>query len=275
MSPSAAPRFRRLWTAALAALLVAVGSTAAAPASAAPDASAETEVIRQFALEHVTLPEAMVMLRTLLDIRRLSPTPGGEAIVIRDTSVKVEAAGRLLAMIDRPAAEVEVDVQRLLVGSAALAELARAADDGSPVRVSSDRLSTLAVGGVRHLTTLSVLSGKSARYTQSGAHVASAAGAANLDLSIEPKVHSQSGEVSLEVSARATHLGERGASEGSRRLSSSLRVGDGDTYLVLGLLPEAAEGSGQVPVLALTPRIVRASGLRSEDLEILSAGATP
>lgn len=257
---------------------LAVGTLAAVPAaSAQPGDASGGEVVRQFALEHVELPAAMTLLRTMVDSRRLVPNDPLDAIVVRDTPARIELAARLLELYDRPAAEVEVDVDRLTVDAATLHGLG-GGGDGSAVRVPATWLAGLAAEDVRRLTTLSAVSGDRARYQATGAHAATDPAPADLELSIEPRVHGDSGEISLDVAAEAVHLGDRSAPQrGVRKMTSSLRLGDGSAFLLVGLLPETAPG--RVPVLALTPRIVRTSGLRPADLETISAltdaGRTP
>lgn len=274
MCPFVSRRPCFLRSAVLVAMFVAMAVAAPMPVSAGPTPAVEELAIRQFALEHVSLPQAMTMLRSILDIRRLSPNPAGDALVVRDTPAKVEAAARLVEMFDRPAAEVEVAVDRLLIPASAFGELVHEAGDGSQARVPTDRLAGLAVGAIHRVTTLRAVSGGSARYNATGARVPSP-GAADLDLSVEPRVHSRSGEISLGISAETGDRNEAGAVIGVRRLTSSLRLGGGSTYLLIGLLPDDERDSREVAVIALTPRIIRASGLRPADLETLYSGALP
>jgi len=276
MRPLAARRTPTPLLAVLVSLLAAGAAAAPAQAAAPPGERppGEEEVVRQFALEHVELPAAMILLRTMIDARRLVPNDAGDAIVVRDTLPKIELAARLLELYDRPPAEVEVDVDRLTVDASVLRELARGAGEGSAVRVPADRLASLAGDGARRLTTLSALSGDRATYQATGAHPAADRAPADLELSIEPRVHAETGEVSLDVAAEAVHLGDRsGPRQGFRKLTSSVRLGDGAAFLLVGLLPETESAPGRVPVLALTPRIVRTSGLRPADLETVHAGA--
>ena len=239
----------------------------------------EEMLVRQFALEHVEIKDAMTLLRSLLDIRRLAVGDLQRSIVVRDIVPKVAAAGRLLELYDRPAAEVEVDVDWLTLEPSVLHELTAGSGDVSPVRVPAGRLSRL--GGdpsaVRRLTTLSVVDGRRASYEAVGADTVPGATPADLELSVEPRVHRESGEITLELEAEAVHREGRGGASGTRQINSSLRLGGGETFLLIGLLPATppaspGEGAGRVSLLAVTPRIVHPSGLRPADLEAVVIG---
>ena len=85
-----------------------------------PDTSAkrreyEEEVIRTFYLSNADIKEALDMLRIVVDARRLSPITATNAISIKDTPERIEAAARLLSAIDKARAEVVIDVELLEV----------------------------------------------------------------------------------------------------------------------------------------------------------------
>jgi len=94
--------------------------TAPATVTVVPDTAAkrreyEEEVIRTFYLSNADLKETLDLLRIVVDARRLSPISATNAISIKDTPERIEAAGRLLAAIDKARAEVVIDVELLEV----------------------------------------------------------------------------------------------------------------------------------------------------------------
>ncbi|MCY3842869.1 MAG: hypothetical protein OXH69_04935 [Acidobacteria bacterium] len=82
----------------------------------------EEEVVRTFFLNHADVQETIDLLRLVIDARRLAPTTGPNAISIKDTPERIEAAGRLLRAIDKAPAEVVIQVQLLEVDRQALRE---------------------------------------------------------------------------------------------------------------------------------------------------------
>ena len=85
------------------------------PDTAAKRREYEEEVIRTFYLSNADLKETLDLLRIVVDARRLSPITATNAISIKDTPERIEAAGRLLAAIDKARAEVVIDVELLEV----------------------------------------------------------------------------------------------------------------------------------------------------------------
>ena len=51
--------------------------------------------------------------RIVIDARRIGGMPGTNAITITDTAERIEAAGRLISMIDKARPEVLIDVELL------------------------------------------------------------------------------------------------------------------------------------------------------------------
>ncbi len=75
----------------------------------------EEEVIRTFYLSNADIKETLDLLRIVVDARRLSPITATNAISIKDTPERIEAAARLLSAIDKARAEVVIDVELLEV----------------------------------------------------------------------------------------------------------------------------------------------------------------
>jgi general secretion pathway protein D len=82
----------------------------------------EEEVVRTFYLSNVDVKETIDLLRVVVDARRLAPIAGTNAITIKDTPERVEAAGRIIAAIDKARAEVVIDVEVLEVDRTRLHE---------------------------------------------------------------------------------------------------------------------------------------------------------
>ncbi|BCS33874.1 hypothetical protein TBR22_A31020 [Luteitalea sp. TBR-22] len=83
------------------------------PDTAAKRREYEEEVIRTFYLSNADLKETLDLLRIVVDARRLSPITATNAISIKDTPERIEAASRLIAAIDKARAEVVIDVELL------------------------------------------------------------------------------------------------------------------------------------------------------------------
>jgi general secretion pathway protein D len=82
----------------------------------------EEEIVRTFYLSNVDLKETIDLLRMVVDLRRLAPITGTNAVSIRDTPERVQAAGRIIAAIDKARPEVVVDVELLEVNRTHLLE---------------------------------------------------------------------------------------------------------------------------------------------------------
>lgn len=75
----------------------------------------EEEIVRTFYLSNVDLKETMDLLRMVIDLRRIAPITGTNAVSVRDTPERVQAAGRIIAAIDKARPEVVIDVELLEV----------------------------------------------------------------------------------------------------------------------------------------------------------------
>jgi general secretion pathway protein D len=93
----------------------------------------EEEVVRVFYLSNADLKETMDLLRMVLDARRISPVTGTNALTLKDTPERIDAASRLLAAIDKARPEVIIDVELLEVDRTRLQEYGlQIASPGSP-----------------------------------------------------------------------------------------------------------------------------------------------
>jgi general secretion pathway protein D len=82
----------------------------------------EEEIVRTFYLSNADVKETIDMLRMVVDLRRLAPITATNAVSVRDTPERIEAAGRLIAAIDKARPEVVVDVELLEVNRSKLLE---------------------------------------------------------------------------------------------------------------------------------------------------------
>jgi general secretion pathway protein D len=84
------------------------------PDSAAKRRSYEEQIIKTFYLantvEAAELNEIVQTLRTLLDIKRITPSTANNAIIIRDTPDKVAVADKIIRDIDQAKPEVQIQV---------------------------------------------------------------------------------------------------------------------------------------------------------------------
>ncbi len=82
----------------------------------------EQELVRTFYLSNADVKETMDLLRIVIDARRIGAIAGTNAITITDTAERVNAAGRLISMIDKARPEVMTDVELLEVNRSRLTE---------------------------------------------------------------------------------------------------------------------------------------------------------
>ncbi len=75
----------------------------------------EEQVVRTFYLSNAELKDAIDLLRVVLGARRVAAMPGLNALTINDTPDKIAAAERILEALDKPRAEVLVEVEILEV----------------------------------------------------------------------------------------------------------------------------------------------------------------
>ena len=75
----------------------------------------EEEIVRTFYLSHADIQETIDLLRLVIDTRRLAPVTAANAISVKDTPERIEAAARLIRAVDKARAEVVIEVQLLEV----------------------------------------------------------------------------------------------------------------------------------------------------------------
>ena len=82
----------------------------------------EEEIIRTFYLSNADVAETIDLLRLVVDLRRLAPVTATNAISIKDTPERIDAAARLIRAIDKARGEVVIEVQLLEVDRQTLRE---------------------------------------------------------------------------------------------------------------------------------------------------------
>lgn len=100
--------------------VTAPGSVTVIPDNPVKRREYEEEIIRTFFLSHADVAETIDALRLVIDARRLAPVSAANAISIRDTPERIDAASRLIKAIDKARAEVVIEVQLLEVDRQAL-----------------------------------------------------------------------------------------------------------------------------------------------------------
>jgi len=84
-------------------------------------------------LSNADLKETIDLLRTVVDARRIAPITGTNALTLKDTPERVEAAAKVISAIDKARPEVVIDVQLLEVDRSKLKEYGlQIASPGSP-----------------------------------------------------------------------------------------------------------------------------------------------
>lgn len=83
----------------------------------------EDQVIQNFFLSNVEVKDALTMLRSLVDAKKVASNEQLNAIMMRDSADKVKVAERLIQAIDKSRSEVVVDVELLQINTNKLREL--------------------------------------------------------------------------------------------------------------------------------------------------------
>jgi general secretion pathway protein D len=82
----------------------------------------EEAVVATFFLSNADIKEVVDLLRIVVDVRQISPITTGNSISLKDTPERIEAAGRLIAAIDKARPEVVIDVELLEIDRSRLRE---------------------------------------------------------------------------------------------------------------------------------------------------------
>ena len=310
----------------------------------------EEEVYKTFYLSNADLKETLDILRIVGDARRIAAVTGTNAITLRDTPERVNAAGRIISAIDKARPEVTIDVELLEVNRTHMHEfglqIASPTASGTPTGINGQVDINKPGMTVRDLTNLTsadvllinlpslyyrllkndtatrILANPQLRTTEGIAAQARfgervpvpvttfapiAAGGVQtqpitsfnyenigVNIDITPRMHHDDA-VSLALKVELSSISGTGfgglPTFGSRSISTSIRLKDGETNMLAGLIRDEERtsfatipGLGDIPVLGrlfgynrkettetdiiltLTPRIVRVLNLTAEDL---------
>ena len=322
------------------------------PDTAAKRREYEEEVYRTFYLSNADLKETIDILRIVVDARRIAALTATNAITIRDTPERINAAGKIITAIDKARPEVIIDVELLEVnrthlqefglqlasppqGSSSPTGLNGQADinkDGLSLRsltnlttadVLLTNLPSLYYRLLKNDSATRILANPQLRTTEGipaqarfGERVPVpvttfapiAAGGVQsqpitsfnyepigVNIDITPRMHHDDA-VSLALKVELSSISGSGfgglPTFGSRSISTVIRLKDGETNMLAGLIRDEERksfatipGLGDIPVigrlfgynrtettetdiiLTLTPRIVRVLNLSAEDLQ--------
>ena len=264
----------------------------------------ESLEVRSFELQHLDAGTATTLLRSLLGVRHCSSNRELRRVAVFDTERRLRIAEQVLRAEDIPLPGVTIEVELLELGvgesrlparlSAAEWEKLKATEDATTVFQS--RLATLH-GEAGQLTAIDRLP---ITGTPLVAGPASTPGSPTVigtlyqdigfELEIKPRVHGNEA-VTLDIQLLVGNASQPAAGDGgevtaftSREIESTLRVDNGETWLLSGFLraagaaapganlpllgtlftPHSDYSSRQI-VLALTPRLA-ASAASSSDL---------
>jgi hypothetical protein len=301
---------------AAAALLVLLLAAPAAAGAAPPDASpapaakvTEEKVVRTFDLAEADPRKVATILRAVLAVPLLAIDEDHRTISLRDDAGKMAIAERLVEIADRRQGEVEVAVELLEVDGEALTAWlagggprtarADATAPGSPHRLAPGELAafertTSATALAR--PRLSMIGDGPAEFELSGLPGGNRDLRREFDIELAARIHPASGgnpELTLDFEVALSRFDRSGAAAPQGppelvvgELSSSVRLGSGETYLVTGLgytggadgarsagaAPRAAAGADRAVVVALTPRVVWTPEPIPASLETLRVG---
>jgi general secretion pathway protein D len=126
----------------------------------------EESVVATFFLSNADIKEVIDLLRIVVDVRQISPITTGNSISLKDTPERIEAAGKLIAAIDKARPEVVIDVElleidrsRLLEYGLQIASPLPAGTEGSPTGLAGGvavNPPTLSLEALRNLTAADV-----------------------------------------------------------------------------------------------------------------------
>jgi general secretion pathway protein D len=310
----------------------------------------DEEVYRTFYLSNADLKETIDILRIVVDARRIAALTATNAITIRDTPERINAAGKIIAALDKARPEVIIDVELLEVNRTHLHEFGLQFASPSPtppIGINGQADINREGFSLRDLTNLTaadvlltnlpslyyrllkndsatrILANPQLRTTEGipaqarfGERVPVpvttfapiAAGGVQtqpitsfnyepigVNIDITPRMHHDDA-VSLALKLELSSISGSGfgglPTFGSRSISTVIRLKDGETNMLAGLIRDEERksfatipGLGDIPVigrlfgynrkettetdiiLTLTPRIVRVLNLTAEDLQ--------
>ena len=242
---------------------------AAAPAQE-PGAGDPGLTARTFFLENADVKDVLTVLRSMTALPHLAADQGLQIIDARGPADLVEYAERLVEAHDQRPREVTVEARLVELDPEKLHRIGREPGDGGgmlPSRLSPEQLERLLEGaGARLIAhpTLSATAGRKAEVMIGDRVPITVDGEGTVSyqevgfrLGIRPRAHPKAGEVTLDFELEISRRDSTSARPviSTRRLTSSVRVGDGTTYFLAGLSHGADGAETAETALALTPRI--------------------
>ena len=140
--------------------VTAPGTITVIPDNVAKRREYEETIVQVFHLSNADIKEVIDLLRIVIDVRNISPMSATNSLALKDTRERVEAAGRLIAAIDKARPEVVIDVELLEVDRTRLREFGlQIASPGSPgiSGVADVNRTGMTLEGLRNLTAADVL----------------------------------------------------------------------------------------------------------------------
>lgn len=210
-------------------------------------------VERTFVLENASVAEVTTALRAVAGISRLT-TLESSRVVIAESPERVARAAALVAEIDVPRPQVDLEIRVLEIADGALVD--RAGADGDVLRFSSARLEALEAAGARRLATLrgSSIEGETLRIVR-GERVPLAAGADEITyqetgfrVRATPRVHPESRDVTLRFTLDLAHPASSSSTPHvrDRHIEGSARLSEGESLVLPGLVPSGPGPFGEI-----------------------------
>ena len=224
----------------------------------------EPIVMRTFVLEDGSVREAEMLLRSIVEVRRMQVDESLHNVTVRDAVGKMPIIAHLIALVDHPAGEIDARIELLRLSDDLGAEPppSRFETDEYVKWLRTSRATVLAE------STLSLLGSRRANLHLGTIQDSNLA----LDLRLDGRVHPQSRNVSLEVRAMLAPAGSNNAEDDTNRpargrIESSARLSSGSTLL----LRIPGSGPGGIAI-AITPTIIRTPDFDPDQLAAVWVG---
>lgn len=221
----------------------------------------EPLVLRVFQLSHIPVKQADLLLRSLVEARRLASDERHNTLSLRDTAAKVCVAERLLSIADQPEAEVDLSVSLV-----ELAPRAILGGDELPVRLPATEVQRwLASDHVR-----SLWSGGLGLVGPAKGGLSAQTDDAGFALEVRARTHPGAGTVTLDVEVDSSLQVRTGESSERRQASarSSARLDQGEAMVIRLLDP----GRDRWRVLLVAPMRVEPTRFSDNQLEAFRVG---
>lgn len=232
-------------------------------------------VVHPFHLDHLEARDALTLLRTLVDLRKLAVVEPS-LLVVRDTAEKAALAETLLERLDVPPGRVEVAVEVLTLDGSALPGLAREVLDAERYAA----LKREARAQVLAAPQLGLVGRSVSSYSLRSDEPApggSERPLSGFEVQVSAPVPPSDREVALEIALRLVQPSDSGAL--TQGLETRLAIPPGATRLLTGWWPAGAPapgrettGEGRTTVVAITPTAVEVPALATAELEAIWMG---